>query len=82
MEGEQRKSEDGEIMEFKENGAVDGEPSSDNERCLCDENCLESTDGNYPDYSYRKRVNFLYTQITGIGAKSINVCYAISKQSI
>ena len=52
-------------MEFKENDAVDGEPSSDNERWLGCERCLESTDGDYPDYSYRKRVNFLYTKISG-----------------
>ena len=28
------------------------------------EDCLEGKDEDYPDYSYRKRVNFLYTQIT------------------
>ena len=65
MEGEQRKSEGREIMEFKENDVVDGETSSDNERWLGCERCLKSTDGDYPDYSYRKRVNFLYTKISG-----------------
>ena len=54
-----------EIMEVKENEVVDSETCSDNETYLGCERCLESTDGDYPDYSYRKRVNFLYTQITG-----------------
>ena len=54
-----------EIMEVKENEVVDSETCSDNEKWLGSERCLESMDGDYPDYSYRRRVNFLYTQITG-----------------
>ena len=35
------------------------------ENCSCDEKCLENGDNNYPDYSYRNRVNFLYSEISG-----------------
>ena len=51
-----------EIMEVKENEVVDSETCSDNETYLGCERCSESKDGDYPDYSYRKRVNFLYTE--------------------
>ena len=54
-----------EIMEVKENEVVDSETCSDNEKWLGSEMCLERMDGDYPDYSYRRRVNFLYTKITG-----------------
>ena len=53
------------IMEVKENEVVDSETCSDNEKWLGCEKCLEGNDGDYPDYTYRKRVNFVYTQITG-----------------
>ena len=52
-------------MEVKENEVVDSETCSDNEKWLGCEKCLEGNDGDYPDYTYRKRVNFVYTQITG-----------------
>ena len=35
------------------------------ENCSCEENDIENEDNNYPDYSYRKRVNYLYTEISG-----------------
>ena len=35
------------------------------ENCSCDENELANEDNKYPDYSYRNRVNFLYSEITG-----------------
>ena len=55
-----------EIMEAEGNEIVDNETSSDNEKCLCSEKRLESRDRReYPDYSYRKRVNYLYTKIIG-----------------
>ena len=33
--------------------------------CSCEENDIENEDNNYPDYSYRKRVNYLYSEISG-----------------
>ena len=53
------------IEETQQNDPMDSESRTENEKCLCGENCLEDKDGDYPDYSYRKRVNFLYTKITG-----------------
>ena len=35
------------------------------ENCSCDDNDLENDYNKYPDYSYRKRVNFLYSEISG-----------------
>ena len=52
-------------MEGEQNKTDNSELNSDSEKCLYDESCLEEKDGDYPDYSYRKRVNFLYTKITG-----------------
>ena len=49
---------------------IDGVESNNDEiksdeNCSCEENDIENEDNNYPDYSYRKRVNYLYTEISG-----------------
>ena len=49
---------------------MDGVESNNEEinsdaNCSCEENDMENEDNNYPDYSYRKRVNYLYTEISG-----------------
>ena len=48
--------------------------------CSCEENDIENEDNNYPDYSYRKRVNYLYSEISGV--KSFSVCSVVLKLSI
>ena len=35
------------------------------ENCSCTENELVNEDNKYRDYSYRNRVNFLYSEISG-----------------
>ena len=49
---------------------MDGVESNNEEinsdaNCSCEENDIENEDNNYPDYSYRKRVNYLYSEISG-----------------
>ena len=49
---------------------MDGVESNNDEinsdaNCSCKENAMENEDNNYPDYSYRKRVNYLYSEISG-----------------
>ena len=73
-------------MSYSNDGEETNLPTDNKEFAnnYCEESSEKSlcTDKNYPDYSCRNRVNFLYTKIIGDRCKSINVCFAISKPSI
>ena len=48
---------------------MDGVESNNDEinsdaNCSCEENAMENEDTKFPDYSYRKRVNYLYSEIS------------------